>query len=67
MIFGPLAAFELAAISDYAAQCKCPILSLAAAEDMTQRKAEPIFCAFVSDLGAGDAPPRRLRPQRAEL
>ena len=43
MIFGPLAAFELLAISDYAAQHKCPILSLAAAEDMTQRKPNPYF------------------------
>jgi branched-chain amino acid transport system substrate-binding protein len=40
-IVGPLAAFELLAISDYAAQHKCPILSLAAAEDMTQRKPNP--------------------------
>src|ERR671936_1970582 len=43
MIFGPLAAFELLAISDYAAQNKMPILSLAAAEDMTQRKPNPYF------------------------
>src|ERR1044071_457531 len=43
MIFGPLAAFELLAISDYAAERKCPILSLAAAEDMTQRKPNPYF------------------------
>lgn len=42
-IVGPLAAFELLAISDYAAQHKCPILSLAAAEDMTQRKPNPYF------------------------
>ena len=45
MIFGPLAAFELLAISDYAAQHKCPILSLAAAEDITQRKPTPTSCA----------------------
>ena len=43
MIFGPLAAFELLAISAYAAQAKMPILSLAAAEDMTQRKPNPYF------------------------
>lgn len=43
MIFGPLAAFELLAISDYAAEHKTPILSLAAAEDMTQRKPNPYF------------------------
>ena len=43
MILGPLAAFELLAISDYAAQAKMPILSLAAAEDMTQRKPNPFF------------------------
>src|SRR4029079_15706882 len=30
-------------ISDYAAQAKMPILSLAAAEDMTQRKPNPYF------------------------
>jgi branched-chain amino acid transport system substrate-binding protein len=43
MIFGPLAAFELLAISDYVAGKKVPILSLAAAEDMTQRKPNPYF------------------------
>jgi len=43
MIFGPLAAFELLAITDYAAGAKMPILSLAAAEDMTQRKPNPYF------------------------
>src|SRR5881396_3452310 len=43
MILGPLAAFELLAISDYATQNKMPILSLAAAEDMTQRKPNPYF------------------------
>jgi branched-chain amino acid transport system substrate-binding protein len=43
MIFGPLAAFELLAISDYTAQAKMPVLSLAAAEDMTQRKPNPFF------------------------
>src|SRR5690242_1969660 len=43
LIIGPLAAFELLAISDYAAQAKVPILSLAAAEDMTQRRPNPYF------------------------
>src|SRR5207245_2902506 len=43
LIIGPLAAFELLAITDYAAQAKTPILSLAAAEDMTQRKPNPYF------------------------
>ena len=43
MIFGPLAAFELLAISDYTAQAKVPVFSLAAAEDMTQRKPNPYF------------------------
>src|SRR6516164_5309766 len=43
MIFGPLAAFELLAISEYVASKKVPILSLAAAEDMTQRKPNPYF------------------------
>src|SRR5215472_1834704 len=43
MIFGPLAAFELLAISDYVASKKVPILSLAAAEDMSQRRPNPYF------------------------
>src|SRR5437879_1382498 len=43
LILGPLAAFELLAISEYAAQAKVAILSLAAAEDMTQRKRNPYF------------------------
>ena len=42
-ILGPLAAFELLAITDYIAQAKTPLLSLAAAEDMTQRKPNPYF------------------------
>src|ERR1700757_1032600 len=43
MIFGPLAAFELLAISDYVAAHKTPILSLAAAEDITPPKPNPYF------------------------
>jgi branched-chain amino acid transport system substrate-binding protein len=43
VITGPLAAFELLAITDYIAQHKIPTLSLAAAEDMTQRKPNPYF------------------------
>jgi branched-chain amino acid transport system substrate-binding protein len=43
MLFGPLAAFELLAISDYTAAAKMPVLSLAAAEDMTQRRPNPYF------------------------
>ena len=43
VILGPLAAFELLAISDYFAQHKTPLMSLAAAEDVTQRRANPYF------------------------
>src|SRR5262245_41051605 len=43
MVFGPLAAFELLAITDYTAQAKMPVLSLAAAEDMTQRRPNRYF------------------------
>jgi branched-chain amino acid transport system substrate-binding protein len=43
LIFGPLAAFELLAVSAYVAGRKVPILSLAAAEDMSQRKPNPYF------------------------
>jgi branched-chain amino acid transport system substrate-binding protein len=42
-IVGPLASFELLAITDYVQQAKVPMLSLAAADDMTQRKPNPYF------------------------
>ena len=42
-IVGPLAAFELLAITDYIRDKKTPLLSLAAAEDMTQRRPNPYF------------------------
>src|SRR5215831_602716 len=41
VIFGPLAAFELLAITDYVRDNQTPLISLAAAEDVTQRKANP--------------------------
>ena len=43
VILGPLAAFELLAISDYISQQKTPLLSLAAADNLTQRKPNPYF------------------------
>jgi branched-chain amino acid transport system substrate-binding protein len=43
IIVGPVAAFELLAIADYIAEAKVPLLSLAAADDMTQRKPNPWF------------------------
>jgi branched-chain amino acid transport system substrate-binding protein len=56
VIFGPLAAFELLAISDYAAAAKTPILSLAAAEDMTQRKPNPYFVRASATAAQGMHP-----------
>jgi branched-chain amino acid transport system substrate-binding protein len=41
VLVGPLAAFEVLAIDDYIAEHKIPTLSVAAAEDMTQRKPNP--------------------------
>src|SRR5712672_716628 len=43
VILGPLAAFELLAILDYVREKETPLISLAAAEDMTQRKANPFI------------------------
>ena len=43
VIMGPLAAFEALAVDDYIRDNKIPTLSVAAAEDMTQRKANPWF------------------------
>jgi branched-chain amino acid transport system substrate-binding protein len=41
IILGPLAAFELLAITDYVRDKQTPLMSIAAAEDVTQRKANP--------------------------
>src|SRR5499427_1115318 len=41
VILGPLAAFELLAITDFVRDNSTPLVSLAAAEDVTQRKANP--------------------------
>src|SRR6476469_8809168 len=41
VILGPLAAFELLAITDYIKQQETPLLILAAAEDVTQRTPNP--------------------------
>jgi branched-chain amino acid transport system substrate-binding protein len=40
-ILGPLAAFEAYAINDYIREAQMPTLPVAAAEDLTQRKANP--------------------------
>jgi branched-chain amino acid transport system substrate-binding protein len=42
-IVGPLAAFEMFAISDYVIQHKMPTLCLAGADDLTQRKPNPFL------------------------
>jgi len=42
-IIGPLAAYEALAINDYIAEVGVPTLSIAAAEDMTQRTPNPYF------------------------
>jgi len=43
VLIGPLAAFEALAIDDYVRSSQTPILSVAGAEDMTQRKPNPWF------------------------
>ena len=48
VIMGPLAAFEALAVDDYIRDNKIPTLSVAAAEDMTQRKANPWFVRATS-------------------
>jgi branched-chain amino acid transport system substrate-binding protein len=43
VILGPLAAFELLAINDYIREQKMPTLSVAGADDLTQRRVNPYF------------------------
>ena len=48
VVTGPLAAFEALAIDDYIRDQQIPTLSVAAAEDMTQRKPNPWFVRATS-------------------
>jgi branched-chain amino acid transport system substrate-binding protein len=48
VLIGPLAAFEALAIDDYLRAQQMPTLSVAAAEDMTQRKPNPWFVRATS-------------------
>src|SRR5258705_1287733 len=50
-LIGPLAAFEALAIDDYIRQQQIPTLSVAAAEDMTQRNPNPWFVRATSTCG----------------
>lgn len=64
VILGPLAAFELLAITDYVRDQATPLISLAAAEDVTQRRANPFVirpsatsaqcCHVMGDYAAKD-------------
>jgi branched-chain amino acid transport system substrate-binding protein len=47
-VIGPLAAFEALAIDDYIRSSQTPTMSVAAAEDMTQRKPNPWFVRATS-------------------
>jgi len=69
VILGPLAAFELNAILDYVRDNATPLISLAAAEDATQRRANPFVirpsatsaqcCHVMGDYAAKDLKYRR--------
>jgi len=69
VILGPLAAFELLAITDYVRDNATPLISLAAAEDVTQRRANPFIirpsatsaqcCHVMGDYAAKDLKFRR--------
>jgi branched-chain amino acid transport system substrate-binding protein len=55
-IIGPLAAFEALAINDYIASVGVPTLSIAAAEDMTQRAPNPYFVRASSSSAQASHP-----------
>jgi branched-chain amino acid transport system substrate-binding protein len=68
-LVGPLAAFEALAIEDYVRQSEMPTLSIAAAEDMTQRQASPWLVRATSTSAQcahpmGDYAAKRLKYKR---
>jgi branched-chain amino acid transport system substrate-binding protein len=71
-LIGPLATAEALAIDDYIRDKQIPTLSVAAAEDMTQRKANPWFCRATSSSAQcsypmGDFAAKELKFQRAAM
>src|SRR3989441_6023855 len=70
VILGPLAAFELLALTEYIREQGTPLLSLAAAEDVTQRKVNPWImrpsstsaqcCHVMADYAAKDLKLKRV-------
>ena len=69
---GPLAAFEALALDDYIKQKQLPTLSVAAAEDMTQRNPNPWFVRATSTSAqcsypVGDYAAKELKYKRAAL
>jgi branched-chain amino acid transport system substrate-binding protein len=71
-LIGPLATAEALAIDDYIRDKQIPTLSVAAAEDMTQRKANPWFCRATSSSAQcsypmGDFAAKELKFKRAAM
>jgi branched-chain amino acid transport system substrate-binding protein len=71
-LIGPLATAEALAIDDYIRDKQIPTLSVAAAEDMTQRKANPWFCGATSSSAQcsypmGDFAAKELKFKRAAM
>ncbi len=70
VIVGPLAAFELLAITDYVRESAVPLISMAAAEDVTQRRANPFLVRTSSSSAQcchvlGDYAAKELKYKRA--
>jgi branched-chain amino acid transport system substrate-binding protein len=70
VILGPVAAAELLAITDYIRDRKTPLIALAAAEDITQRNANPFVIRASASSGQcchvlGDYAAKELKYKRA--
>src|SRR3954451_18798921 len=71
-LIGPLATAEALAVDDYIRDKQVPPLSVAAAEDMTQRKANPWFCRATStsaqcSYAMGDYAAKELKYKRVAM
>jgi len=71
-LIGPLATAEALAIDDYIRDKQIPTLSVAAAEDMTQRKQNPWFCRATStsaqcSYAMGDYAAKELKYKRVAM
>ena len=67
IVLGPLAAFEVLAITSFIREKEVPLITLAAAEDVTAAPSQSLVCADVCELRSNTTCDGRLLRERAQV